>query len=157
MTDRLNQVMETVGCRRRFQKEMICKDWEQLTASDFEQISQSGYVLSDYVKLSGTEEAFSSLYFMNLSLTESEVLKCVKKIMNDPGCGNVIRIKGFFGASNNSWKELNATRNSFEIRPIREGQQVFLVIGEELNEELIRSYWNPSAPPTEASWHERAD
>ncbi len=157
VTDRLNQVMETVGCRRRFQKEIICKDWEQLTASDFEQISQSGYVLSDYVKLSGTEEAFSSLYFMNLSLTESEVLKCVKKIMNDPGCGNVIRIKGFFGASNNSWKELNATRNSFEIRPIREGQQVFLVIGEELNEELIRSYWNPSAPPTEASWHERAD
>ena len=36
--------------------------------------------------------------------------------------------------------ELNATKNEITIRPLHVGQEVLIVIGEELHEEKIKSY-----------------
>lgn len=38
------------------------------------------------------------------------------------------------------WIELNATKNEITIRPLHVGQEVLIVIGEELHEEKIKSY-----------------
>lgn len=38
------------------------------------------------------------------------------------------------------WLELNATRKEFSLRPISVGQEVVIVIGENMNEERIRGY-----------------
>ena len=38
------------------------------------------------------------------------------------------------------WIELNATKNEITIRPLHVGQEVLIVIGEELQEEKIKSY-----------------
>ena len=38
------------------------------------------------------------------------------------------------------WIELNATKNEITIRPLHVGQEVLIVIGEELREEKIKSY-----------------
>ena len=38
------------------------------------------------------------------------------------------------------WIELNATKNEITIRPLHVGQEVLIVIGEDLQEEKIKSY-----------------
>lgn len=57
--------------------------------------------------------------------------------MNSPACGSVFRIKGFQKLEDGTWIELNATRQTTEIHPIKEGQEVLIVIGEGLVKEEI--------------------
>ena len=40
------------------------------------------------------------------------------------------------------WLELNATKKETVIKPIKEGQEIFIVIGEDLNEEAVNKYWD---------------
>lgn len=49
-------------------------------------------------------------------------------------------MKGFFKTPEGSWIELNATAENKKIEPIKEGQEVVIVIGEHLVEEEIRKY-----------------
>ena len=43
---------------------------------------------------------------------------------------------------NGSWIEVNATRHELQKQPIKEGQEILIVIGERLQEEKIRQYLN---------------
>ena len=43
-------------------------------------------------------------------------------------------------AADNTWLELNATRKEFSLKPISVGQEVVIVIGENMNEARIREY-----------------
>ena len=38
--------------------------------------------------------------------------------------------------------EINATHKNITIEPVKAGQDVVIVIGEGLNEEVINSYWD---------------
>ena len=62
--------------------------------------------------------------------------------MEDTECGDVFRIKGFvkLAGKENQWLELNATRKEFSLKSISVGQEVVIVIGENMNEERIREY-----------------
>ena len=102
------------------------------------------------------EDAFTSLYFMNVKMTEKELREAAEKILSDPECGCVFRMKGFMRIDSDSedssgksvqtesdgeqWIELNATKNEITIRPLHVGQEVLIVIGEELQEEKVKSY-----------------
>ncbi|MCD8023846.1 MAG: GTPase (G3E family), partial [Lachnospiraceae bacterium] len=44
------------------------------------------------------------------------------------------------GLNRNTWLQLNATRQEITLSPIRVGQEVLIVIGENLNEEAIQRY-----------------
>ena len=93
----------------------------------------------DYQKMHfKQEEAYSSLYFMNIKTTASQLSKQVAKIFRDQNCGNVFRIKGFINDDN--WLELNATRHEIAINSIKQGQEIIIVIGENLNHDLIEKY-----------------
>ena len=138
----LNHAMELVQCRRRFQDEIIRKDWKDLTAQDFARIETCGYVAEDHVKfLMNDDRSYSSLYFMNVSLSRQSLEDIVRKLFEDPGCGKVFRMKGFIRTEDDHWLELNATRNKITFCPIARGQEVLIVIGEELSEEHIRAYF----------------
>ena len=50
-------------------------------------------------------------------------------------------VKGFLKDEDGKWMELNATHQEMRICPIPEGQEVVIVIGEELNEERIQQYF----------------
>lgn len=122
--------------------DVLCKDWEKLTAQDFEELLHCGYVSESYEKLwFDQKEAFDSLYFMNLRMSEEALCKAAESIMKDTACGRIFRIKGFMPTNGNQWVELNATQENIVIRPIRTGQEVLIVIGEHLNEAAIRTYW----------------
>ena len=43
-------------------------------------------------------------------------------------------------STDNIWLELNATRKEFSLKPISVGQEVVIVIGENMNEARIREY-----------------
>ena len=136
-TDHLNRAMESVGCSRRFGSDVIACDWDDLTDADFARIMDSGYLPESYVKRhEALDGAYRSLYFLNRSLTAGEAKEKAQKLLNDPDCGNVFRVKGF--VNDGGWMQLNATKKILSLTPIAQGQEVIIVIGEELNEERIR-------------------
>ena len=138
----LNRALEAVHCKRKFgEDEIIRKDWEQFETEDFERILNSGYMAEDYEKMSLDEkEVFKSLYFMDLEISGAELRDAAQKIMQDPACGSVFRIKGFTQETDGSWTELNATHHEITQCPIAEGQKVIIVIGEQPDEEMIKKY-----------------
>ena len=139
----LNRALEAVHCKRKFgEDEIIRKDWEQFETEDFERILNSGYIAEDYEKMSLDEkEVFKSLYFMDLEISGEELRDAAQKIMQDPACGSVFRIKGFTQEPDGNWTELNATHHEITQCPIAEGQKVIIVIGEQPNEEMIKKYF----------------
>lgn len=134
----LNKAMESVHCDRQFGKEIFAKDWNKLSDADFKKIQSAGYVGADYEKKDIAEEdAFQSLYFMNLTMPVEKLEEKVKQIFNDKECGNIFRIKGFMQPKPDQWIELNATHQNITIQSIKKGQEIFIVIGEKLNKEKI--------------------
>lgn len=138
----LNRALEQAKCRRRFApEELFCKNWEELTDADWEQLLKSGYVNESYRKLALEDnEVFDSLYFMNRHLTREELETAADQILHDPACGDVFRMKGFLRVGEKEWLQLNATKNERKLSPIPAGQEVLIVIGENLNEAAIGAY-----------------
>lgn len=135
----LNRAMEQVGCGRRFGGEILSKPWEHLTEQDWKSIAGCGYIVENYEKQM-QDEHYMSVYFMNVRMSEQRLRSCVEELMQDSGCGNIFRIKGFMATEKGTWIELNATHQNMSINPIENGQEVLIVIGEELNEPKIRAY-----------------
>lgn len=137
----LNQVMEKFRCKRRFNEEIFCKDWDTLSKQDFDEISSGSYQSEDYAKLwFDQRKNFSSLYFMNLRMDKEKLRLAVENIMRDTSCGNIFRIKGFMKLQDESWIELNATHKNISIKSSANGQEVLIIIGEKLDENIIRKY-----------------
>ncbi|MCD8397817.1 MAG: GTP-binding protein [Lachnospiraceae bacterium] len=141
----LNRAMETARCSRRFGSDVIVGDWNLFTESDFARFFSCGYRNESFQKRSAEDERFSSVYFMNVRMSEDELRTAVGRIFMDEACGNVFRIKGFLrvpGADahkEDTWVQLNATRSEITLSPIQVGQEVLIVIGESLNEKAIQA------------------
>lgn len=134
----LNRAMESIKCNRRFEDDLICKDWSQLTKEDFAKILSGGYHSEDYEKrYFDDDEGFQSLYYMNLPLNLQEVKTIAEKLLEEKSFGNVFRVKGFVKESG-QWYELNVSHTSSGISPVQEGQAVVIVIGEELDRDKIK-------------------
>ena len=126
---------------------VIATDWSTLQDSDYQAILSSGYQTADYTKMWFDEQdTYDSLYFMNMDFTEDFLRQSCKKILSDPGCGKVFRIKGFQKLSDGTWISINATHQKIEIQPIPNGQAILIVIGEALQQEAIENYWGRSNP-----------
>ena len=116
---------------------MIACEWDALTDADFARIMDSGYIPESYVKRhEALDGAYRSLYFLNQPLTADEAREKAQKLLGNPACGNIFRVKGF--VNDGGWLQLNATKKSRSLVPIAQGQEVIIAIGEELNEERIR-------------------
>ena len=48
-----------------------------------------------------------------------------------------------------TWIELNATKSNIRITPVPQGQDVIIVIGEQLAQDAIESYWKDYLPPSD--------
>ncbi len=135
----INQSLQTIQCQRQIKDEVISKNWEDFTEKDFEMISSCGYRNESYIK-HFHDYSFQTLYFMNNHINKDNLKKIINYIMNDSSCGQVFRIKGFIQVSQGEWIEMNATHNHICIQPIKVGQEIIIVIGENLNEERIKEY-----------------
>lgn len=153
----LNRAMEYVKCKRRFKNELLVKDWAEFDAQDYEDILKCGYVAEDYVKSFDEDHGYKSLYFMNKRMSVDSLKEKAETIMQDSSCGNIFRIKGFLlideedvsadaqnavaNRKGERFIELNATKQEVMVKPIAEGQEILIVIGEDLNEDRINSYF----------------
>lgn len=140
----LNLALERFHCTRRFRmEEVLCRDWDTLTDEDFEMLEGCGYRHAELVKaLPNLEQAYETQFIYDLAQSGEETAKCCGQIFADPSCGHVFRIKGFVEyKSSGDWMEINATREKTEIRRSKAGQAVLILIGEGLNQEKIREYF----------------
>ncbi|MBO5033209.1 MAG: GTP-binding protein [Lachnospiraceae bacterium] len=143
VVDYLNQVLEQFHCRRRLKDEILCRNWDELTDEDFGDIVSCGYTTESCGKLwFEQKDAFQSLYFMNMRMSGQELRARAEGLMGNTKYGNIFRIKGFMQVAEQQWVELNATQEAITIKPIPTGQDVLIVIGEHLNQELIERYWS---------------
>lgn len=133
----LNRAMERFGCQRRFGGDVLAKPWDELTDADFERIAAAGYHAESYVKFLTTHDgAYQSLYFLNHRFTAVQLRALTERLFADKNCGDIFRVKGF--TDDGGWLELNATKQTVTIDPVANGQEIIIVIGENLNEEAIR-------------------
>ena len=132
----LEQAMKKVGCRRSLFGHIIASDWEQFTEEDYQRLMNCGYEPASYRKTDAAA-AFDSLFFMNLELTAEELKERTARLFEEPGCGHILRVKGFVKAEDGRWLELNATRREHTLAVAPDGQEVLIVIGEQLSKETI--------------------
>ena len=132
----LEQAMKKVGCRRSLFGHIIASDWEQFTEEDYQRLMNCGYEPASYRKTDAAA-AFDSLFFMNLELTAEELKERTARLFEEPGCGHILRVKGFVKAEDGRWLELNATRREQTLAVSPDGQEVLIVIGEQLSKEKI--------------------
>lgn len=145
----LNRALQQVKCSRQFDpaKDMLIKNWDAFGEEDWQQILTCGYRTESYEKKHlEDEEGFSTVYYLNLSLSEETLLEKIPLMMQDPACGYIFRVKGFMRTEENQWIELNATRAGIQIQPIEKGQEVLILIGENLQKDAIQSYIGEGSP-----------
>ncbi|MCR5203164.1 MAG: GTPase (G3E family) [Lachnospiraceae bacterium] len=134
----MNSILEKYNCKRRINDDIIIqKSWDNLTKEDYEKIASSGYISESFVKKNIYEHNFyKTLFFYNVSLEEKDILNLIKGFFNEKELGKIYRIKGFL-PKENSFTQINATRENIEISETNNGQEVLVIIGEDLNEEKI--------------------
>lgn len=135
----INSSLKKFRCKRQLQDEITVKDWNNFTDEDFKSISESGYVSENYVKALSEDNGYSSYYYLNVKMTVETLCENVRKIFDT--CSGVFRIKGFI-LDNGSWFELNATHNNIEVNPIENGQEIIIVIGENMDKSKVDMYFD---------------
>lgn len=117
------------------------KQWNDLKKEDYEELLESGYTNNTIEKLwFNQNDTFQSLYYMNNQFKQKEFIKKINYIFKDQECGHVMRVKGFY-QKDNKWYEINMTHENTSIQEITQGQDVIIVIGEELNKTKIDHYF----------------
>ena len=138
----LKRSLAALGCKQWADQKILCEGAELLSDQDFAAILSCGYYIASYEKPDFAKgQAFESLYFLDMHLDGDAVTAAVKKMLKDPACGHIFRVKGFLQNPDGTWLEINATQQEITRKPIANGQDVLIVIGENLVEDAIRAYW----------------
>lgn len=143
--EHVNRILTGNRCKEINDSSILKKDWNSFTDEDWTRIKEAGYRHSAHKKMHLEEEgSFQSLYFMNVSPSLNRATEIIKKLFHDSESGKltgkIFRIKGFLKEEEN-WYELNATKETQAINHTSRGQDVFVVIGENLDQEEIEKYW----------------
>ena len=145
MTEEDWQEIMTAGSRTFSPGENITvRDWDRMTEEDWQEIMTAGYAETGFEKrFSMDETGFQALFFMRISIPKDQVLANIRRIWQDPDVGRIFRIKGFLidDPDRETWIEVNATAGGTRVTPIPRGQEILIVIGEDLDEAAIDAYF----------------
>ncbi len=162
----LESCLQTFQCKKDISSLLFDKDWDLFSKEDWEKLAGCGISYADHIKMPLCEEKdYDSLFFMGEqyprlflpagpSDTEAarsrdlkeisyytevsdRIKKATEAIFTDPSCGNVIRIKGFLSLPDESYLQLNASAKDFSLEKAARGQDLLIVIGENLDKEKI--------------------
>lgn len=113
------------------------ENWFEYDRDDLNLVMNSGYCASSFEKqLSESDNSYSSEYFLNLPMTSDRIQEKVATLFSRKHFGHIYRIKGFY-RENEQWYEVNACSKDVRLMPIANGQEVIIVIGENLNRTAI--------------------
>ncbi|MDO4620292.1 MAG: GTP-binding protein [Lachnospiraceae bacterium] len=135
----LQRALQKAGCSRILdrEKDFLIKDWADFTEGDFEMLREAGSVQADYVKRHVLSTGnYSSKYYLSLPFAKDELFARIEKLMQDPECGEIHRIKGFC-RDGELWTEFNMNRHGLRTKTCHVGQEVLIVIGENINQEAV--------------------
>ena len=152
--DHINRAFQEFKCGRILSEtEILTKEWEMLDEPDFIKIMTAGINQADHIKLQILDDnGFKTLYFLDIPLSLSELSVIVRELFrNEEHYGRVIRVKGFHH-EDDKWFEINAAHDELTINDCSCGQEVFLVIGESLQQNAIAARVIPSAMMDQV-WH----
>ena len=143
----LNRAQEHFHSDRRFTREDIfAKEWDKMTAEDYEKVAMASMVPSSFAKLPVDKESgYGTLFYFGTRMEEEEVRRKVEETFADPACGNVIRVKGFVRTGDDTRVQINATRSGIEIEPTIFANEVLIVTGEKLDRSRIDAIWAPDS------------
>ncbi len=149
---RLNHALEEFRCPRRFELSStkaspLCKPWDSLTDEDFALISSCGWVRADHEKLwFDPKKAFSSLFFMHIKLSREALEQTLRQLFQRDDLGTIFRIKGYLPLPEGDWLQINATPSETLCKRVPMGQEILIVIGQDLQESALRPYFFPTDP-----------
>ena len=139
ITNYLNDTLKFIGCNETINNRLFVKKWDDLKDDDFKILINSGYCESSFIKKEIVD--YSSIYFMNKKYNQAKIKELIKELFDSKKYGEIIRVKGFY-MENDSWYQLNATKNELTLAKIDKGQDVIIIIGRELNTENINGLFN---------------
>ncbi len=140
----INRAMQRWGCMRTLSRQdsfLYARTWEQYTDADFAQIASAERVGFDHEKLFLQEGqgGFGCLFFFErLRGSEVQIREKITSIIRNPKCGNVIRVKGYV-PRDGAFLEINGMAGNISIKPSETGQDVLIVVGEQLSGEEIET------------------
>ena len=127
-------------CGRLLGSDIVTKKPEEITIMDMSEIADCGYKRADFVKHFNEENDYNSLYYMNNDIPLEALKERAEKIFRDASCGRVYRIKGFV-KNDGQWYEFNADASSISTSPSENGQDIIIVIGEQLRRSAVDAYF----------------
>ena len=131
---------EKAGLSIDIESLVLAKNWEEFDLDDIKRILNCSFSTRSYIKKLGSDDGgYKTVYFLELPMTVSAINDKIKVLFNNTTYGNIFRIKGFF-KENDIWYQVNATPNETKINTIPVGQEVFIVIGENLDESKIKAF-----------------
>lgn len=137
--EHLKKAASIANLKKSMDDIIFVKDWSLLDDNDFDLISRSGHAYSDYVKrINALNNSYSTMYFLEVPMTRDAIKGKIEALMNNEDYGNIHRLKGFFN-EDNQWYQINATKKEYEISEMPVGQEVFIVIGENLSKDKIQA------------------
>lgn len=136
----LNSMLEEFKADRRLSDDIYIKDWNELSENEMENIVSCGWKSADHEKLwFNHNDAFMSLFLMETDIKKKDISEVISTLMKKTDCGKIFRIKGFVKDDSDNWFEINATQNSYNIKQIDNAQPVIIIIGENLQERIIKN------------------
>lgn len=139
--EHIQAAAEKIKCNCSFENRYIEKDWDSLTADELNELSECGYRINDYIKLTAGREhdSFDSVCVLKQPNTLTELKKKIEVLFADSEYGDIFRVKGFAFEAGKCF-QINATESEMNISEIKDGQNVVIVIGENLDKDKISGY-----------------
>ena len=129
--DYINNILKEYNCIREFSMDDVMFTDEL----DFDKLISSSYHSYNYLKvMMPSDYNFESIYFTENNIKLNNIINN-KDILFSGKCGHIVRIKGFI--YDGKWIEVNFTKEENEVKKIKNGQSVVIVIGEGLKKEEI--------------------
>ncbi len=131
----LNQILLEFNSDRLISEHAVLyKDHIQI-----KDIINVGYHVPSTKRLFVNDKTFDSIYFLDKGFNLNIIEEIANTIYNDNSYGNIVRLKGFIH-DNDKWYRINITKNEKDISLIENGQDVFIIIGEEINKDKINAF-----------------
>ena len=125
---RMEEALFRIKCGKELRPYLLDKDWDTLTDEDFERVMNSGCDIRSFVKRGTTDDSgFRSAYLLNKGFTVEELEEYTRKAFENDADGRVFRVKGFV-RRDGGWMEFNATRQGTTLAPVKEAQDVVIVV-----------------------------
>ena len=124
------------------ENKILTKDINKLDEEDYQKLKSASYQeLGIPMSNLMTNNSFNSVYLLDKNLSLDKINKLSNKLFKDNTYGEVLRIKGFI-KDNDTWYEFNKTHTENNVKEIQNGQDVIIIIGENLDENEINGLFS---------------